>query len=257
VAGAPNFIAPHRRWKNSRRSRNGSGRGLPKKGGAGGKGVWGKLGSELLEQEFEDQDDPNFDETYDNQNVELKEVVPEMTIEEFTQKTECALLEYYEHGDTHEVAVYLDEFVTGPLRPHIIKVAVEKAMEHKQSHREMTSVLISDLYGKVVTSKDIARGFDILLANLSDIVLDTPDASHILGNFIARAVADDCIPPKYVTHPDVELADLSEHAAQAIKRADTLLVLYIKQKLYKNNNVRFFLCRTCNILGPIWTTFGV
>jgi programmed cell death protein 4 len=224
VAGAPNFIAPHRRWKNSRRSRNGVGRGLPKKGGAGGKGVWGKLGSELLE-EIEDQDDPNFDsEAYDNQrDVELKEVVPELTLEEFTQKTELVLLEYYENGDTHEVAVYLDEFLTGSLRPMIIKVAVEKAMEHKQSHREMTSVLISDLYGKVVTSKDISRGFDALLSNLSDIVLDTPDAAHILGNFIARAVADDCIPPKYVTHPEIDMEDVTDHAVQAIKRADTLL----------------------------------
>ena len=33
IAGTPNFIAPQRRWKNSRRSRNGQGRGLTKKAG--------------------------------------------------------------------------------------------------------------------------------------------------------------------------------------------------------------------------------
>lgn len=39
VSGALNgFVAPRRSWKNSRRSRNGYGRGLPKKNGAGGKG---------------------------------------------------------------------------------------------------------------------------------------------------------------------------------------------------------------------------
>jgi programmed cell death protein 4 len=38
-------------------------------------------------------------------------------------------------------------------------LAVEIAMDHKPSHREMTSVLISDLYGRIVTQKDIGRGW--------------------------------------------------------------------------------------------------
>jgi programmed cell death protein 4 len=36
--------------------------------------------------------------------------------------------------------------------------------------------------------------FDVLLGNLTDLILDAPDAPTILGNFIARAVADDCLP---------------------------------------------------------------
>ena len=38
-------------------------------------------------------------------------------------------------------------------------LSVEIAMDHKPSHREMTSVLISDLYGRIVTQKDIGRGW--------------------------------------------------------------------------------------------------
>lgn len=72
-------------------------------------------------------------------------------------------------------------------------------MDHKPSQREMTSMLISDLYGHVVTELDIAKAFDQLLRNLPDLILDTPDAPVVLGNFIARAVADDCLPPKFVT----------------------------------------------------------
>lgn len=71
-------------------------------------------------------------------------------------------------------------------------------MDHKPSHREMTSVLISDLYGQMLTEHDIGEGFERLLNNLPDLLLDTPDAVTILGNFIARAVADDCLPPKFV-----------------------------------------------------------
>ena len=64
--------------------------------------------------------------------------------------------------------------------------------------REYTSVLLSQLYLKVVSQRDIGKAFDYLLRTLNDLVLDTPDASTILGNYIARAIADDCIPPKFL-----------------------------------------------------------
>lgn len=154
------YFAPQRRWKNSRRPRNGHTRGLPKKGGAGGKGVWGKMGSELLvEEEIEDQNDPNYDAEQNDKNVELCEVIPEPTPEEFFKMFEPIMLEYFECGDTHEVAIGLDEILVGSkLRQCVTNVAVEIAMDHKDSHREMTSLLISDLYNRVITPKDIVKG---------------------------------------------------------------------------------------------------
>jgi programmed cell death protein 4 len=215
VSSRPNFVAPERKWKNSRRSHNGFGRGQPKKGGAGGKHVWGKLGSELQEETL-DPNDPNFEEE-EFQDVEFKEIVPEMTDEEFLRNLHIAILEYYETGDTSEVAVDLDNYMTGAFRPLVIKKAIEIAMEHKNSHREMTSVLISDLYGRCLTSKDFEKGFDLLLAQLSDLVLDTPDAPHVVGNFLARAVADDCLPPKYV-HQLAALSSAKNGAAENAER---------------------------------------
>lgn len=202
IAGTPNFIAPTRRWKNSRRSRNGQGSRLTKKAG-GGRGNWGKVGSELLE-EFEtlDPNDPNFNDDEDLDNVEFKEIVCTNNLnneEEFLRVFEMVMLEYFEHGDTHEVAKDIDDHTgTGTMRPLVIRKAVEMALEHKNSHREMTSMLISDLYGRCLIESDYERGFDMLLNNLPDLILDTPDAAHLLGLFIARAVADDCLMPKYV-----------------------------------------------------------
>lgn len=63
-----------------------------------------------------------------------------------------------------------------------------------------------------------------MLTNLPDLILDIPEAPIWLGNFIARAVADDCVPPKYVTSPD-NVVQLNEYALTAIKRADALLSL--------------------------------
>lgn len=202
IAGAPNFVAPQRRWKNSRRSRNGQGRGLTKKAG-GGRGNWGKAGSELLE-EFEvlDHADPNYNDDEDFDNVEFKEIVCTNNMnneEEFLKNFEQVMLEYFENGDTHEVAQEIDDNIrSGTLRPLVIRKAVEMAFERKSSHREMTSVLLSDLYCRCLIGSDYVIGFDMLLNNLPDLILDTPEAPHLLGNFLARAVADDCLMPKYV-----------------------------------------------------------
>ncbi len=52
-------------------------------GGAGGKGVWGKLGSESDGIDDVDINDPNYDsDTLDSGDVELKSIIPELSDED-------------------------------------------------------------------------------------------------------------------------------------------------------------------------------
>lgn len=66
-------------------------------------------------------------------------------------------------------------------RAVFVQQAIEIAMDHKPSHRELTSVLISDLYGYVLTETDIVKAFENLLADLNDLILDIPDGAIVLG----------------------------------------------------------------------------
>lgn len=117
---------------------------------------------------------------------------------EIEQYVKPMITEYYEHGDTEEVINSLGDLNFGD-RAHLsVVIATTLAMERRSSHREMTSILISDLYGRLLNQEDIERAFDTLLQMLPDLILDTPNADYLLGNFIARAVADDCVPPIYV-----------------------------------------------------------
>ncbi|XP_015673602.1 programmed cell death protein 4 isoform X2 [Protobothrops mucrosquamatus] len=85
-----------------RRSRSGKGRGLPKKGGAGGKGVWGTPG-QVYDLEEVDIKDPNYDDDQDNCVYETV-VLP--LDEKACEKTLTPIIqEYFEHGDTNEVAL--------------------------------------------------------------------------------------------------------------------------------------------------------
>lgn len=221
---------PARGMKNSRKSRSVFGRGLPKKGGAGGKGTWGKLGSEVLD-EIEDTGamDPN-DPNYDDQNldtVKLKvtEVSPrkkEYPDEEICKLIHTIVLEYYNHGDSEECYLAFEELPwSDSQRPLLVVTAVEAAMDHKPSHREMTSVLLADLYSHSLDEEHYSKGYDLLIKNLPDLVIDTPDAPTFLGNFIARSIADDCIPPKFLTGYKGQVE--SEISARCLHRSESLL----------------------------------
>ena len=134
------------------------------------------------------------------------------------------IAEYFDHGDTEEVVYALEELNLDDNEYQVLVIAVSLAMEKKSSHREMISVLISDFYGRVFTEPDIEKGFDILLKSLPELVLDTPGASTILGNFIARAVADDCIPPAFVNrYLDSPTEEKESCTKTAVEHASALL----------------------------------
>ncbi len=82
-----------------------------------------------------------------------------------------------------------------------MRVLVTLALEEKPANRELASVLISDLYSQVLNAREVANGFDLILQQLEDLELDTPDVTEAVGNFIARCVADDCLAPAYFTRP--------------------------------------------------------
>lgn len=196
-----------RNSKNSHRSRGKFGRGMAKKNGAGGHFTWGAAGSEFDGDQFEsgidsidindDPLDPNYDSDSE-ENCKFETITPPLDDDDVEKFLTPLLLEYFEHGDTSEVKSNLEEVNIAGNYHQIPVVLISLALEKKSSHCELASILISDLFDKLLRSEDVQQGFDILLSQLDDLVLDTPDASTVLGNFIARAIADDCMPPKYI-----------------------------------------------------------
>ncbi|TRY65645.1 hypothetical protein DNTS_009876 [Danionella cerebrum] len=202
---------------NDRKSRAGKGRGLPKKGGAGGKGVWGAAGM-VYEMEEPDVKDPNYDESAQGDTV-YATVVPE--------------LEERELEKTINPIMLLNELNLGHHRHEFPSLAVSLSLEGKASHRELTSRLLSDLSGKVLFERDMSHAFDKMLTELPDLILDTPDAPQMLGQFIARAVADHALPMSFL---DCHKGKVDcDHARAALDRASVLLSM--KREIMRLDNV--------------------
>lgn len=144
-------------------------------------------------------------------------VVPEVDEKELEKMVNPIVQEYFEHGDTKEVRVLKTqtkkfftqnekillaacvEWIDRPLiivcfpsvqlllkglnlglhKYEFSSLAVSLALEGKASHRELTSRLLSDLTGKVLSEKDMARAFDKMLKELPDLILDTPEAPQV------------------------------------------------------------------------------
>lgn len=67
----------------------------------------------------------------------------------------------------------------GGKRPKVVEFLVSKAIDHKAAQCEMTSVLLSELYGPVLHHEEIMEGFNEILSKLSDLVLDAPHAPEV------------------------------------------------------------------------------
>ncbi|KAM8878486.1 programmed cell death protein 4a [Spinachia spinachia] len=214
-----------------RKSRTGKGRGLPKKGGAGGKGVWGAAGM-VYEDEEPDMRDPNYDESAQGDTV-YATVVPEVDEKELEKMVKPIVQEYFEHGDTKEVQMLLKGLNLGTHKFEFSSLAVSLSLEGKASHRELTSRLLSDLSGKMLSQSEMARAFDKILKELPDLILDTPEAPQMLGQFVARAIADHILPMSFL---DCYKGKVDcEHARVALDRAEVLLTM--KREMVRLDNV--------------------
>ncbi|XP_018418070.1 PREDICTED: programmed cell death protein 4 isoform X2 [Nanorana parkeri] len=202
-----------------RKSRTGKGRGLPKKGGAGGKGVWGTPG-QVYDVEEVDIKDPNYD---DQDNCVYETTVLPLDENAFEKSVTPIVQEYFEHGDTNEVAEMLRDLNLGEMKSGLPVLAVSLALEGKASHREMTSKLLHDLFGTVLSAQDLASSFDKLLQELPELALDTPRAPQLVGQFIARAVGDGILNRTYMESYK-GIVDC-EHARSALNRATILLAM--------------------------------
>uniref|UniRef100_A0A3P9LHN7 Programmed cell death protein 4 n=1 Tax=Oryzias latipes TaxID=8090 RepID=A0A3P9LHN7_ORYLA len=231
LAGADPHSPKGKVVTNDRKSRMGKGRGLPKKGGAGGKGVWGAAGM-VYEDEEPDVKDPNYDESAQGDTI-YETVMPEVEEREMEKMVNPIVQEYFEHGDTKEVQMLLKELNLGPHKYEVSSLAVSLSLEGKASHRELTSLLLSDLSGKMLSQGDMSRAFDKMLKDLPDLILDTPEAPQMLGQFIARAIADHVLPMDFL---DCHKGKVDcEHARVALDRAAVLLSM--KREMVRLDNV--------------------
>jgi len=167
--------------------------GGPKKGGAGGKGTWGKGGIDDLAEVSIGPEDPN----YDSDEEALEENVVVMKGVEVISPIEAIIKDYLAESDISETSKSLKE-VKNISFPDFVRKSMVQSMEKQPYEREHISRLLSAVYSTVIPPEQIVEGFQQTMDVLEDVVLDSPAAVEMLAKFLARAIVDEIVPPAFL-----------------------------------------------------------
>ncbi|KEP65309.1 UNVERIFIED_CONTAM: MA3 domain-containing protein [Hammondia hammondi] len=116
----------------------------------------------------------------------------------FKEAVRNFLPDFFNSGSVEEMKIFLDEQRQPLFQHEFVKMVVESAFSKENEHREMVSNALDRLYGKVLKPDDIQLAFARLVGDVDDYCLDNPDVYYLLAKFLARAVADEILPPSFL-----------------------------------------------------------
>eukprot|EP00899_Mesostigma_viride_P013031 jgi/Mesvir1/21729/Mv04140-RA.1 len=193
----------------------------PKKGGSGGKGVWGGLMDDGP-LKYTDPNDPNYDS--DEAPYQLVGAPVKRTLEEFKSIAGTIIEELFTSEDFTSASEDLRELAQPAYHHHFVKRLLTTAMGRKDRERELASALLSALYSTVIPANQIFKGFQRTVESVDDLVLDIPNAVELLALFVARAVVDDVLPPVFIPRAREDLGEApAPLAAKVLHDADAHL----------------------------------
>lgn len=141
-----------------------------------------------------------------------------MTLPEFKARIKPIIEEMFDSEDMAEVARSVGEMGAPAYHWELVKRAMTSAMDKRERERELASRMISELYGKVLSVDQVGKGFERAFELADDLKLDIPDVHKFVAQFLARAVADEVLPPSFLGDAEVERL-----GGDIIKQARTLL----------------------------------
>ena len=180
-------------------SRKTKGSGKAKKNGGGGKFTWGSMFDTMESPLVADEGDPNWDSERDDDGSVSMVEAKLVELVAYKDTIVDILVEYFVSGDEEEAAQSVEELGHPELGHVFVKRAITCSLDRHNKEREMVSQLLSFMYDTSISLDEMAIGFVAVVDALDDLVLDVPQAVEWVSLFTCRAIADDILPPSFVT----------------------------------------------------------
>jgi len=211
---------------------------VAKKGGGGAKFTWGKPGDEMNVAALS-RLDPNYDSEEEDETVVFSTTLtslakksaqlpgsshsllnspqrhnyspvksraaPSLTLPEYKKRIISIATEFFSSEDFEEVSTSVCELGAPEYNYELVKRCITLAMGRGDRERELTSNLLSHLRSDdaLVSIEDCGKGFERLFEVIDDLVIDVPRAKSYLAQFLARAIVDEVLPPRFLQDPMV------------------------------------------------------
>jgi len=122
-----------------------------------------------------------------------KEPTKKLTEDELEKRAHLLIDEYLSSGDIKEAEQCIKDMKAPEFSPKIIELAVTISLERREKERDLISKLFSELSPHTFSEEDFVKGFKQLMEYVDELEIDIPSASKMLGNFMGRAVVDNCL----------------------------------------------------------------
>lgn len=148
---------------------------------------------------------PTADYDYDPYSKENPRAAPKIPLAEFKERVVSIAEEYFVSEDAEEFITDVLELQSPMLHYDLVRRVVVLAMGKKERERELVSIILSQMRGRGILSiEQVGKGFERMFEIVDDIVLDVPHARKYIAQFLARCVADEVLPPAFLSDPLVE-----------------------------------------------------
>jgi programmed cell death protein 4 len=124
--------------------------------------------------------------------------------------------EFLDNEDLAEAELRVTELKQPHFHHIIVKQIISTSLDRSNRERELASYFLATLSGSTLQSTEVEKGFEILLSRVEDLYNDVPNILEYLSSFLARAVADECLPPAFLARFNLPEQDL---ATQVIQQA--------------------------------------
>lgn len=120
-------------------------------------------------------------------------------VEDMKVAVDQAFQEYLLSGDTEEAVRCLAELNAALFFHEVVKRGIINSLDGSTEKQESMSALFAQLFQReLLSSLQAQKGFDRVQGNISDLLLDSPNAKQTILAFIDRAKKDGILPSAYV-----------------------------------------------------------
>jgi programmed cell death protein 4 len=127
------------------------------------------------------------------------------SLSEFKTAVIKRIQELFVSEDVEDFAANVVDLKTPSLNFEVVRRLLTVAIERNARECELASRALARLSEEEILSvDDVAKGFERVFELADDLALDTPQAKDYIGRFLARAVADECLPPSFLTDRFIE-----------------------------------------------------
>jgi hypothetical protein len=145
--------------------------------------------------------------------------LPALSLQEFKKQSVKVIQELFISEELEEFVQSVVELRSPTLHYELVRRLMSLAIERNNRAREIASrALVALCVSGTLSVEQAAMGFKRLFEIADDLTLDAPFAKEIVARFLARAVADEVLPPAFLTDPTIE-----KMGAEIVAQAKTLL----------------------------------